>query len=222
VRVRPRLCYLSFALLDACFVRHRVSFDIEPWRGAARLPIHLMPREEERSWRRPRANQLWPSLATCRVCLNEVLFTTCAPCHINMDSTAPLSPPPASDKTQILASWPALMRVRCTGWTKRRVERYLKAGADGLFVEAPDSIDEMTVIARSFDVPQLVNPLEGGRSPILSPTEYGELGFRMIGYGITLLLQAAEAMQIARPAGWDIQGWAGCPTRRSSHVRFAG
>jgi 2-methylisocitrate lyase-like PEP mutase family enzyme len=28
-------------------------------------------------------------------------------------------PPPASDKTQILSSWPALMRVRCTGWTKR-------------------------------------------------------------------------------------------------------
>jgi hypothetical protein len=66
-----------------------------------------------------------------------------------------------------------------------------------LFVEAPDSIDEMAVIGRSFDVPQLVNPLEGGRSPILSPAEYGELGFRMIGYGITLLLQAAKAMQIA-------------------------
>jgi 2,3-dimethylmalate lyase len=79
----------------------------------------------------------------------------------------------------------------------RRAERYLKAGADGLFVEAPDSVDEMAIIARSFDVPQLVNPLEGGRSPILSPAEYGELGFRMIGYGITLLLQAAKAMQIA-------------------------
>jgi 2,3-dimethylmalate lyase len=79
----------------------------------------------------------------------------------------------------------------------RRAERYLKAGADGLFIEAPDSVDEMSVIARSFDVPQLVNPLEGGRSPILSPAEYGELGFRMIGYGITLLLRAAEAMQIA-------------------------
>jgi 2,3-dimethylmalate lyase len=79
----------------------------------------------------------------------------------------------------------------------RRAERYLKAGADGLFIEAPDSVDEMSVIARSFDVPQLVNPLEGGRSPMLSPAEYGELGFQMIGCGITLLLRAAKAMQIA-------------------------
>jgi 2,3-dimethylmalate lyase len=79
----------------------------------------------------------------------------------------------------------------------RRAARYLKAGAHGLFIEAPESVDEMAIIARRFDVPQLVNPLEGGRSPILSPTEYGELGFRMIGYGVTLLLRAAKAMQSA-------------------------
>lgn len=79
----------------------------------------------------------------------------------------------------------------------RRAERYLAAGADGLFIEAPESVEEMKIIGRAFDVPLLANPLEGGRSPILSPGEYRELGFAMIGYGITLLLRAAKAMQTA-------------------------
>ncbi len=92
----------------------------------------------------------------------------------------------------------------------RRAERYLKAGADGLFIEAPESIAELKIIGSRFDVPLLANPLEGGRSPILSPAEYHDLGFHMIGYGITLLLRAARAMRDAiedirsgRFALWD-------------------
>jgi 2-methylisocitrate lyase-like PEP mutase family enzyme len=77
----------------------------------------------------------------------------------------------------------------------RRAEAYLRAGADGLFVEAPESVEEMAIIGRHFDVPLLANPLEGGRSPILTPKEYRDLGFSIIGYGITLLLRAAAAMQ---------------------------
>ncbi len=79
----------------------------------------------------------------------------------------------------------------------RRAERYLEAGADGLFIEAPESVDELAKIGRTFDVPLLANPLEGGKSPILSPKEYGELGFGMIGYGITLLLRVAGIMETA-------------------------
>ena len=79
----------------------------------------------------------------------------------------------------------------------RRAECYLRAGADGLFIEAPESVEEMAVIGRHFDVPLLANPLEGGRSPIFTPEEYGELGFDIIGYGITLVLRAAAAMQTA-------------------------
>jgi 2-methylisocitrate lyase-like PEP mutase family enzyme len=79
----------------------------------------------------------------------------------------------------------------------RRAESYLRAGADGLFIEAPESVEEMAIIGRRFDVPLLANPLEGGRSPILTPKEYGELGFGIIGYGITLVLRAAAAMQTA-------------------------
>ncbi len=79
----------------------------------------------------------------------------------------------------------------------RRAERYLRAGAEGLFIEAPESIEELERIGRAFDVPLVANPLEGGKTPLLSPAEFAELGFTVIPYGITLILHAARAMQAA-------------------------
>jgi 2-methylisocitrate lyase-like PEP mutase family enzyme len=77
----------------------------------------------------------------------------------------------------------------------RRGERYLRAGADGLFIEAPESIEEMDRIGRAFDVPLLANMLEGGRTPILKPVELEELGFRIVIYGISLLVNITRTMQ---------------------------
>ena len=77
----------------------------------------------------------------------------------------------------------------------RRGERYARAGADALFIEAPTSIEEMRTIGRAFDVPQLANMLEGGRTPLLRPSELEELGFRIVIYGISPLMHAVRAMQ---------------------------
>ena len=77
----------------------------------------------------------------------------------------------------------------------RRGERYVRAGADGLFIEAPVSVEEMERIGRAFDVPQLANMLEGGRTPILPPAELEQLGFRIVIYGISLLLRIAATME---------------------------
>ena len=77
----------------------------------------------------------------------------------------------------------------------RRGERYLRAGADGLFIEAPVSVEEMEQIGRAFDVPLLANMLEGGRTPILKPAELEALGFRIVIYGISLLMRATRNMQ---------------------------
>lgn len=79
----------------------------------------------------------------------------------------------------------------------RRAERYLRAGADGLFIEAPESVEELRRIGRAFDVPLVANPLEGGKTPLLTPAEFAELGFTVIPYGITLILHAANAMKAA-------------------------
>jgi 2,3-dimethylmalate lyase len=77
----------------------------------------------------------------------------------------------------------------------RRGERYAHAGADALFIEAPVSVEEMRTIGRAFDVPQLANMLEGGRTPLLRPSELEELGFRIAIYGISPLMHAVRAMQ---------------------------
>jgi 2-methylisocitrate lyase-like PEP mutase family enzyme len=56
--------------------------------------------------------------------------------------------------------------------TLRRAERYASAGADGIFVEAPESIDEMRRIGLSLQgIPLMANMLEGGRTPILRPPQ---------------------------------------------------
>ncbi len=77
----------------------------------------------------------------------------------------------------------------------RRGERYLRAGADGLFIEAPVSVEEMRQIGNAFDVPLLANMLEGGRTPILKPAELEELGFRIVIYGTSLMMRATRNMQ---------------------------
>jgi len=77
----------------------------------------------------------------------------------------------------------------------RRAERYIRAGADGIFIEAPRSIDELARIGRAFDVPQICNPLMGGHTPILSMEELGELGFNCAVLGLDTLMHAAKAVE---------------------------
>jgi 2-methylisocitrate lyase-like PEP mutase family enzyme len=81
----------------------------------------------------------------------------------------------------------------------RRAELYLKAGADGLFIEAPQSIDELARVGRTFQgVPQIANMLVGGgRTPVLAPEELARLGFAMIAYPTSLIFCVARAMQRA-------------------------
>ena len=104
-----------------------------------------------------------------------------------------------SGSTRRLSCSPAPTRRAVHGLDDalRRAERYLRAGADGLFIEAPESVEELARIGRAFDVPLLANPLEGGKTPLLSPAEFAELGFTVIPYGITLILHAANAMKAA-------------------------
>ena len=77
----------------------------------------------------------------------------------------------------------------------RRAELYLRSGADGVFIESPHDIAELEQIGRKFDVPQLANMLEGGRTPILTPAELSQLGFKMAVYGISLLMHSVKTMQ---------------------------
>ena len=77
----------------------------------------------------------------------------------------------------------------------RRGEAFVKAGADILFIESPESVAEMEKIGRAFDVPLLANMVEGGRTPILSRSELETLGFKIAIFPVAGFLAAAAAMQ---------------------------
>jgi 2-methylisocitrate lyase-like PEP mutase family enzyme len=78
----------------------------------------------------------------------------------------------------------------------RRAERYLRAGADCIFIEALKSVEELERVGKAFDM-LVASPLAGGVSPILRPEEYWRLGFKIIPYGIDLILRVTRAMQVA-------------------------
>lgn len=76
----------------------------------------------------------------------------------------------------------------------RRAERYVKAGADGIFVEAPLSVAELERIGREVSVPQFCNMLTSGKTPILTNKELYDMGFEMVVHGITLVMAVAKTM----------------------------
>ena len=64
----------------------------------------------------------------------------------------------------------------------RRGRLYLDAGADVIFVESPESYEEVKKIASEIKGPVLFNIVEGGRSPFLSRQELEEAGVKMTIY----------------------------------------
>jgi len=76
----------------------------------------------------------------------------------------------------------------------RRAEAFARAGADVLFLEALESEAEMERVGRAFDLPLLINVVEGGRTPVLPAERLRALGFRLAIFPVTGLLAAAAAL----------------------------
>jgi 2-methylisocitrate lyase-like PEP mutase family enzyme len=107
----------------------------------------------------------------------------------------------------------------------RRGEAFLNAGADILFIESPESMEEMERIGRAFDVPLIANMVEGGRTPIVSAAELERLGYKIAIYPVAGLLAAAGALQSVyehlRSTG-STKGWDGRLSDFSDFVRMIG
>ena len=71
---------------------------------------------------------------------------------------------------------------------------YQEAGADLLFIESPESVDEMRQIASSFSVPLLANMVEGGRTPLLTAAELGQIGYRIVIYPTASVYAVARTL----------------------------
>jgi 2-methylisocitrate lyase-like PEP mutase family enzyme len=75
-----------------------------------------------------------------------------------------------------------------------RARAYGEAGADLLFVEAPQNRDELAEVARALHgKPLVANMVEGGKTPLLSAAELGELGYALILFPNSLLRRFVAA-----------------------------
>ena len=76
-----------------------------------------------------------------------------------------------------------------------RANQYGAAGADVVFVEAPESLAELEQMAKRVRYPQLVNMLTGGKTPILAVDELGAMGFKIVVCPVESLIVCAAAMR---------------------------
>jgi methylisocitrate lyase len=77
----------------------------------------------------------------------------------------------------------------------RRGRLYRDAGADVVFIEAPQSIDELRAVKAAIpDAPLFANMIEGGKTPLLTFQELQELGYKMVVFPLSALLAATKAI----------------------------
>jgi 2-methylisocitrate lyase-like PEP mutase family enzyme len=79
----------------------------------------------------------------------------------------------------------------------RRGQEFARIGADIVFVEAPESEDEMVAVCREIPGPKMANLVEQGDTPLLPPERLAEIGYKIAAYPLTLLSASMRAMQSA-------------------------
>ena len=77
----------------------------------------------------------------------------------------------------------------------RRGQGFARAGADVVFIEAPESEEEFERIGREIDAPLLANMVEGGFSPVLPAQTLSRLGFAIAIYPGTGFLATAKTLE---------------------------
>ena len=78
-----------------------------------------------------------------------------------------------------------------------RGNSFVEAGADVTFIEAPETLDEIKRIPQLVKVPQIINMVIGGKTPIIPLTELAAMKFGMVLYANAALQGAIMGMQAA-------------------------
>ena len=100
----------------------------------------------------------------------------------------------------------------------RRGEAFLKAGADLLFIEAPQSVEEMAIIKQEFpDTVLVANMVEEGKTPELSVVQLAELGFQVVLRPVTALLGVARSLRQSYASLFDDSDVTAAPPRLTFH-----
>ncbi len=78
----------------------------------------------------------------------------------------------------------------------KRGRAYFEAGADALFIEAPQDKEELKAIGQAFpDKILLANMVEGGKTPLMTSAQLQELGFRIVFWPCTALYTVFQALE---------------------------
>jgi methylisocitrate lyase len=75
-----------------------------------------------------------------------------------------------------------------------RAKAYAAAGADALFVEAPQSVAEMREIAAALDKPLMANMVERGKTPLVPLAELQAMGYGFVTYPVAAVYTVAAAL----------------------------
>lgn len=78
-----------------------------------------------------------------------------------------------------------------------RGQAYAEAGADIIFIESPESEQELAEIAKRVSAPLLANIVNGGRTPMVPTSRLAELGYALAIFPVVGFLAATKAMQAA-------------------------
>jgi 2-methylisocitrate lyase-like PEP mutase family enzyme len=81
-----------------------------------------------------------------------------------------------------------------------RCKDFEAEGADIIFLEAPESEDEMRRFCSAMTKPCMANMVAGGKTPVLPPQKLQEIGYKLAVYPVMLLSSAIAAMQAALAA----------------------
>jgi 2-methylisocitrate lyase-like PEP mutase family enzyme len=78
-----------------------------------------------------------------------------------------------------------------------RCQDFVAEGADMIFLEAPETVEEMRRFCSTIRKPCMANMVIGGKTPVLPPAELEKVGFKLAAYPLVLLSAAISAMQQA-------------------------
>lgn len=81
-----------------------------------------------------------------------------------------------------------------------RCRMYEAAGADIIFLEAPETEDEMRRFCAAMTKPCMANMVHGGKTPVLPPDQLAKIGYRIAIYPVILLAAGITAMQTSLEA----------------------
>jgi methylisocitrate lyase len=76
-----------------------------------------------------------------------------------------------------------------------RANRYVDAGADAIFPESLQSVDEFEQFAAAVNAPLMANMTEFGKTPLITAAEFGRMGYAMVIFPMTafrVMMKSAE------------------------------